>query len=263
MSLATGASGVQLGPRALALAADLNKGLSMRKTYRLAAKVKPQYDAIAAALRQAPVVHSDETSWWVAGPGWWLWVFATQLLTFYVVAQSRGRELLNDILGKDFGGVLVSDCLAIYDDATALQLIKPSAKPKTFTRSRARASYAKWRPCCARPSHSRSKKLSSVWIPSVRCAKPWCPAPRASGTDPPPSSEKERGCLRRAFERFAGQVAPLCALLGQMIRAIKPSVSECWRELRQLDNLEGILLLLGTKFNTSLLADYRCLQPGF
>jgi hypothetical protein len=70
---------------------------------------------------------------------------------------------------------------------------------------------------------------------------------RASGTDPPPSSEKERGCLRRAFERFAGRVAPLCALLGQMIRPIKPSVSECWRGLRQLDNLEGILLLLSHK----------------
>ena len=86
---------------------------------------------------------------------------------------------------------------------------------------------------------------------------------RASGTDPPPYSEKERGCLRRAFKRFASRVAPLCALLGQMIRPIKPSVSECWRSLRQLDNLEGILLLLGTKFNTSLLADYRCLQPRF
>jgi hypothetical protein len=48
-----------------------------------------------------------------------------------------------------------------------------------------------------------------------------------------------------------------------MIRPIKPSVSECWRELRQLDNLEGILLLLATKFKTSLLADYRCLQPRF
>jgi hypothetical protein len=86
---------------------------------------------------------------------------------------------------------------------------------------------------------------------------------RASGTDPPPSSEKERGCLRRAFERFAARVAPLCALLGQMIGPTKPSVGECWRGLRQLNNLEGILLLLGTKFNTSLLADYRCLHPGF
>src|SRR6202048_2464931 len=144
MSLAIGAAGVHLGPRALALAADLNKakGLSMRKTCavlrdcfglqlssgglsqaldRLAAKVKSQYDALAIELRRAPVLHSDETSWWVAGPGWWLWVFTTQLLTFYVVAQSRGRELLSDILGKDFGGILVSDCLAIYDDATALQ----------------------------------------------------------------------------------------------------------------------------------------------
>jgi transposase len=144
MSLAIGAARVHLGPRALALAADLNKakGLSMRKTCavlrdcfglqlspgglsqaldRLAVRVKPQYDALATELRQAPALHSDETSWWVAGPGWWLWVFTTQLLTFYVVAQSRGRELLSNILGKDFGGVLVSDCLAIYDDATALQ----------------------------------------------------------------------------------------------------------------------------------------------
>src|SRR3982074_2766832 len=32
---------------------------------------------------------------------------------------------------------------------------------------------------------------------------------RASGTDPPPSSEKEGGCLRRAFERFAARVTAL------------------------------------------------------
>ena len=144
MSLATGAAGVQLGPRALALAADLNKakGLSMRKTCailrdcfdlrlspgglsqaldRLATKVQSQYDAIAKELRQAPVVHSDETSWWVGGPGWWLWVFVTTCSTLYIVAQSRGRCVVTELLGTNFGGVLVSDCLAIYDDATALQ----------------------------------------------------------------------------------------------------------------------------------------------
>jgi len=144
MSLATGAAGVQLGPRALALAAELNqaKGLSMRKTCailgdcfnlrlsagglsqaldRLASKVQSQYDAIAQELRQAPVVHSDETSWWVGGPGWWLWVFVNAQSTLYVVDQSRGRRVVTELLGADFGGVLVSDCLAIYDEATALQ----------------------------------------------------------------------------------------------------------------------------------------------
>ena len=84
---------------------------------------------------------------------------------------------------------------------------------------------------------------------------------RASGTDPPPTGEKERGCLRRAWQRFAGRVAPLCAWLGQMIAPINPSVSECWKALRQWDNLVGILRRLATKFNTSLLADYRCCRP--
>jgi len=127
MSLATDAAGVQLGPRALALAADLNKakGLSMRKTCailgdcfslqlsvgglsqaldRLATKVQSQYHAIAKELRQAPVVHSDETSWWVGGPAWWLWVFANARSTLYVVAQSRGRCVLTELLGTNFGG---------------------------------------------------------------------------------------------------------------------------------------------------------------
>jgi len=102
--------GLQLSPGGLSQAMD-----------RLAAKVKPQYDALARELRQAPALHSDETSWWVAGPSLRLRVFTTQLLTFYVVAQSRGRDLLNDTLGKDFRGGLISDCLAIYDDTTSLQ----------------------------------------------------------------------------------------------------------------------------------------------
>ena len=126
MSLATGAAGAQLGPRALALAADLNKakGLSMRKTCailhdcfslqlsagglsqaldRVATKVQGHYQAIAEELRQAPVVHSDETSWWVAGPGWWLWVFTTQLLTFYVVAATNNlaeRQLRPAVIAR-------------------------------------------------------------------------------------------------------------------------------------------------------------------
>lgn len=86
---------------------------------------------------------------------------------------------------------------------------------------------------------------------------------RASGTDPPPQSEKERGCLRRAFNRFASRIAPLCAVLGQMIEPIKPGACELWKELRRYSNLQGILRLLCTKFKISLLGDYRCLRsPG-
>jgi hypothetical protein len=138
VSAACGAAGVQLGPRALALAAELHTrmGLPMRRTCqvlrilggltlspgglaqalaRLATKLIPAYDALLAGIRAGPVVHSDETSWWVNGPQWWLWVAATPDTTVYHVAPSRGRAVIEALLGPDFAGVVVSDCLAVYD----------------------------------------------------------------------------------------------------------------------------------------------------
>jgi transposase len=143
-SRAGGAAATQLGPRALALACDLNKakGLSMRRTgaildehfglkitpgglaqlvQRVGRKLQPEYERMALELRQSPVVHADETSWWVGGPGWWLWVFATGQMTFYVVIQSRAAAVALGVLGANFAGVLVSDCLAIYDNLNPLQ----------------------------------------------------------------------------------------------------------------------------------------------
>lgn len=144
VSLAEGAARVQLGPNALAIAVELNKvkGLSMRKTCatlqalfglklspgglaqalaRVASKMKGSYEQLIEKLRAASVVHSDETSWWVGGPGYWLWVFTNADTTVYVVDASRGRQVVQGVLGADFAGVLVSDCLAIYDDATPVQ----------------------------------------------------------------------------------------------------------------------------------------------
>jgi len=144
VSLAQGAAGVQLGPRALGVAAQLNKqhGLTVRKTCavlrelfqlrlspggltqalaRVAGKLEPAYENLLARLRAGPCVHSDETSWWVGGPGHWLWVFANRTLTVYRVAKGRGRNIVVETLGENFPGVLVSDCLATYDDVNPRQ----------------------------------------------------------------------------------------------------------------------------------------------
>jgi hypothetical protein len=144
VSLAQGAAGVQLGPVALGVAAELNKkhGLTLRRTCavlrqlfqlklspgglaqalrRLAAKLEPAYENLLARLRAGPYVHSDETSWWVGGPGHWLWVFATQEATVYRVAEGRGRNVVVENLGADYAGVLVSDCLSVYDGVNGLQ----------------------------------------------------------------------------------------------------------------------------------------------
>jgi hypothetical protein len=136
---ATGAAGVQLGPRAQALAVTLNKhhGLTMRTTcrvldhfaglhlspgglaqivQRIGHKAEAPYDALVLDIRAAAAVFVDETSWYVGGPGPWLWVFTTASETVYRVESSRGRAVVTETLGPDFSGVLVSDCLASYEN---------------------------------------------------------------------------------------------------------------------------------------------------
>lgn len=144
VSSATGAAGTHLGPRALGVALELMQrhGLTKRKTsavlgelfglklspgglvhaaHRMAGKLKGSYKALSRAVKKAPAIYADETSWWVDGPKWWLWVFASPAMTLYRVEQTRGRSVVHETVGPDFAGVLVSDCLVIYDDATPRQ----------------------------------------------------------------------------------------------------------------------------------------------
>jgi transposase len=135
---AGGCARVQLGPRALALAALLNKscGLTMRKTVRvlmdlcglkitpgglsqmmdrLARRLNGDYQQLIQSLQKQPVVYADETSWWVGGPGQWLWVFTSDDQTVFRVENSRGSDVVSQTLGDKFNGILISDCLSSYN----------------------------------------------------------------------------------------------------------------------------------------------------
>ena len=132
---ATGAAQAQLGPRAQALAATLNKqhGLTMRTTcrvldqvaglrlssgglaqvvQRVGHKAEAPFEALIVDVRAAAAVFVDETSWYLGWPGPCLWVFSTATETVYGVEPGRGRAVVTATLGPDFPGVLVSDCLA-------------------------------------------------------------------------------------------------------------------------------------------------------
>jgi hypothetical protein len=145
-STAGGCAQVQLGVRALGLAAELKHGLglSLSKTQqvraklgglrvtrgglaqafqRLSAKLAKEDATLCTQLQRASVVHTDETSWWVNGPQS-LWVFVVpgwQGLTLYRVVAHRDRQTFHEIIPPDYAGLLISDCLSVYDGATASQ----------------------------------------------------------------------------------------------------------------------------------------------
>jgi transposase len=139
-STATGAAGVQVGPRALAIAVDLKErvGVPYRKVtqmlrlcfdlqvsagglaragQRITKRCTPTYEALLEHLRQSAVVHADETSWHIANAARkaWLWVFATpEGITLYAIRLSRGGDVPGAILGETFDGRLVVDGWVAY-----------------------------------------------------------------------------------------------------------------------------------------------------
>jgi len=82
------------------------------------------------------------------------------------------------------------------------------------------------------------------------------------GARPPPASEVERGCLERANRKLLGRIPFLRGCLGQMLPMLDDEdLGGFWRALRMIGRLGEIILLLATKFKTSLLACYRSLKP--
>jgi hypothetical protein len=211
--MASGAAQVQLGPRARALAASLNKqfGLTMRKTCRVlrlltglilspgglahsvqrtAAKVLPAFDSLVLEIRAAAAAFADETSWYVGAPGYWLWTVTTADATVYHVDQSRGRQVVLDLLGADFAGILVSDCLASYENL-------PYRMHKCIGHHQKEIAKARDRPDTLDPSHLNEWKLlftmvNALWKHRV-----------ALGAE---EFARQRGCLEAWLDRLLAEV---------------------------------------------------------
>jgi transposase len=134
---AVGACASQVGPQAVALASCLNKelGIPVGKVCRLlqgcfrlaitpgglrqalhrqARKAAPTYQALIEGVRSSAVVSPDETGWRVGGEGAWLWAFAGEGVTVYLIASGRGFDEAAAVLGCDYAGVLERDGWAVY-----------------------------------------------------------------------------------------------------------------------------------------------------
>ena len=140
ISRATGAAGsVVVGPRAKALATDLKHRLGVsyakvsevlndsfslqvsrsgwcRADQKLANTARPVYERLIELIRQCSTVHADETGWRIGTLSAWLWVFTNHEITVYDIRANRSSDIVIDILGEQFKGILASDGFLAYDD---------------------------------------------------------------------------------------------------------------------------------------------------
>lgn len=138
ISDALGAAAVQIGPQALAVGMEMHVrlGLSFRRVAetmgrhfglrvsaaafaramgRMAGRMGGAVAAIEEALRAAAAVHGDGTGWRVDGRSACLHVVCTPNAARYLVDRRRGSGPTEEILGRDYAGVFVSDGLPAFE----------------------------------------------------------------------------------------------------------------------------------------------------
>ena len=79
------------------------------------AAVGARYRALRAAVREQPVVHTDDTGWRVGGETAFLMAFVNASLSVYQVRPRHRNEEVRELIPADFAGVLVCDRGRSYD----------------------------------------------------------------------------------------------------------------------------------------------------
>lgn len=95
---------------------SLSEGETAEKLQETEQLFGKDYQAIIELVKTAKVVYSDETGWRMEGQNWWLWVFATPKGIRYVLSESRGKGIPEEVLGqRNKDRIIVSDGYKVYD----------------------------------------------------------------------------------------------------------------------------------------------------
>ena len=83
---------------------------------KLAKNGEPIYERIQDEVRSSSSVNVDETGWRLDGENFWLWDFVNKYVALFRIEEKRGSEVVKDILGDEYDGILGSDFYSAYND---------------------------------------------------------------------------------------------------------------------------------------------------
>jgi transposase len=87
----------------------------IQQWHRLSDILQDWYEQIRQEALQSAVLHADETSWRVSGKTHWLWCFAAEDLTYFMIDKCRGSPALMKFFTQEFAGTLVTDFWGAYN----------------------------------------------------------------------------------------------------------------------------------------------------
>jgi transposase len=92
----------------------ISRGYLAKLITKASASLEDGYDALAQRLPTEASLNVDETGHKDYSTAMWTWCFRASLFTLFKIAESRGSEVLIQMLGKDFNGILGCDYFSAY-----------------------------------------------------------------------------------------------------------------------------------------------------
>jgi transposase len=92
----------------------LSRGYLAKVLRKVSASLGEVYHALGARLPQEAQLNVDETGHPHAGQRCWTWCFRAKDFVLFKIADSRGSDVLWEMLDKDFAGVLGCDYFSAY-----------------------------------------------------------------------------------------------------------------------------------------------------
>jgi transposase len=80
----------------------------------VSAALEGPYQELLVDLPRQAFLNVDETGHRRQGERWWTWCFRASLYTLFKIDPQRNAEVLLEVLGREFDGVLGCDCFSAY-----------------------------------------------------------------------------------------------------------------------------------------------------
>jgi transposase len=96
------------------LAIKISRGYLAKLIAKASDSLKDAYDALADRLPNEPRLNVDETGHKNNKKQMWAWCFRASLFTLFKIDESRGSDVLIQMLGTEFNGILGCDYFSAY-----------------------------------------------------------------------------------------------------------------------------------------------------
>jgi transposase len=92
----------------------MSRGQLAKLVRKVRTSLQGTYDALLAALPGEACLNVDETGHPDQGDRLWTWCFRASLYTVFRIDPSRGSDVLQEVLGREFDGLLGCDYFSAY-----------------------------------------------------------------------------------------------------------------------------------------------------